>query len=198
MTPKRTVQKNPDLKLKCDEFAIVCERLHPSSLVKQIEKRAAAKSCSSIRSPWVTRWPSRQLRQMHREANAPIIVETNPFDPGKIQDCGTRPARHRTCEEYLYTNAICYVPPSECTACTASESMILWRAAQVLWWKVGVCGGREKTTESLGTNGDGIHCLCLAADVRFRASIFCPCPLDGLFFNLFLERGASNLSRPPM
>ena len=30
--------------------------------------------------------------------------------------------------------------------------------------------------------------LCLAADVRFRASIFCPCPMDGWFFT-FSERG---------
>ena len=39
---------------------------------------------------------NRQLRQMHREANAAILVERIPFDPGKIQDCGTRPARNRT------------------------------------------------------------------------------------------------------
>ena len=39
--------------------------------------------------------------------------------------------------------------------------MILWGIAQVLGWMVGVCGGREKTTESLGTNGDGIHIFSL-------------------------------------
>ena len=39
-------RQNPELKLKCDEFAIVCERLHPSSLVKQLEYRPAAKSCA--------------------------------------------------------------------------------------------------------------------------------------------------------
>ena len=65
------------------------------------------------------------------------------------------------CEEYLYIHVICHAPFSKCTACTASESIILWGAAQVLGWMVGVCGGREKTTESLGTNGDGIHVFAL-------------------------------------
>ena len=36
-----------------------------------------------------------QLRQMHREVNAAILLERIPFDPGNIQNCGTQQARNR-------------------------------------------------------------------------------------------------------
>ena len=48
------------------------------------------------------------------------------------------------CEACRYTNVIGHVPPSECTACAVSESVIFWGAAQMLGWMVAVSGGRRE------------------------------------------------------
>ena len=78
------------------------------------------------------------------------------------------------CEECSCTNVIGHIPPSESTACAVSESKNLWGAAQILGG--GWSGSVEvvvKTTEPfLGHKWRRNPRLCLAADVRFRASIF--------------------------
>ena len=90
------------------------------------------------------------------------------------------------CEACRYTNVIGHVPPSERTACAVSESVIFWGAAQMLGWMVAVSGGVVvKTTEPcVGAKWRRNPRLCLAADVRFRASMFPPFPLIFSFFRM--------------
>ena len=86
-------------------------------------------------------------------------------------------ASHR--EEYLYNNVACHVLSLNAPACKASESMISGELRKFWGGWSGFEVVVEKTTEPLGTNGDGIHVFALRQTFDSVRPFFCPCPMDG-------------------
>ena len=129
-----------------------------------------------------------QLRQMDRDENAAILFERVSFDSGRVQNCGTRPARSRPANNARTPMLSATSLLLNALRALSASSMSLWGAAQILGWMVGVCGGRcKKTTEPyLGTNGDGIHVFAL----RLLFDSVRPClPFFHWIFIHFSERG---------
>ena len=73
---------------------------------------------------------NQQLRQMHREANAAILLERISFDSGNIQNCRTRPARSRTAKNTRTPMLSATSLLLNALRALSAESKILWGAAQ--------------------------------------------------------------------